>query len=66
MIIFGYFILEVLNPVVTAEPFVNVGVLVQFIMSEVSPGATELITLTIKVLSINKADVNKILIVPSL
>ena len=37
-IIFGYFILEISITVVTAKPFVNVGVLVLFIMSEVSPG----------------------------
>ena len=42
MIIFGYFILEILITVVTAKPFVNVGVLVLFIMSEVSHGETEL------------------------
>ena len=41
-IIFGYFIFEILITVVTAKPFVNVGVLVLFIMSQVSPGETEL------------------------
>ena len=41
-IIFGYFILEILITVVTAKLYVNVGVLVPFIMSEVSPGETEL------------------------
>ena len=43
MTIFGYFILVILIQVVTAKPFENVGVIVLFIMSEVSPGATELI-----------------------
>ena len=42
MIIFAYFILGILIPVVTTKPFVNDGVLVLFIMSEVSPGATEI------------------------
>ena len=40
-IIFGYFIPEILITVVTAKPFVDVGVLVLFIMSEVSPGETD-------------------------
>ena len=62
---FGYFIK---CPVVTAMPSVNVVAqmlwLMQFIMSEVSSGANQLIiTLTIKVLLINKDDVNKVHIV---
>ena len=42
MMIFGYFIRDTFIPVVTAKPFVNVGVRVLFIMFEVSPEKTEL------------------------
>ena len=67
-IIFGYLILEILIPVVTAKPFMNVGVLcaVHHVRGFTRGNWVNIIKLTIKVLSINKDDVNKVYVAFSL